>query len=102
MNSLRAGMDVSQDSHRQEVSVVCGARMQLGRGSLLETDDVSAVRLSEVERAPRAVKVERDGVRPPHRLEHLLELVKLDLAVTVLVKDAEGDLKAGMPVSVAR
>ena len=70
--------------------------------SSLEPDDVSAVRLSQIERAPRAVKVERDSVRPAHRLEHLLELVKLDFAIAVLVEDAESDLKAGIPVSVAR
>lgn len=69
-----------------------GEAAQGGRVDSLEPDDVSTVRLAEIERTPRAIKVEWDRVWPSHRLKDLLELVELDLAVTVLVKDPEGNL----------
>lgn len=46
-----------------------------------------------VELNPARVEVKRNRVRTKHLREDLLELIELDLAVSVGVKDAESDLQ---------
>lgn len=59
----------------------------------LEAENVTTVGLAEVEFDPGTVKVERDRIRSAHRLKDGLELVELDLAIVVLIEDAESNLQ---------